>query len=129
MKDRRPPNRLANRVRLSGVPVERARASAVVQRALRIGFTLAELAEVLKIRDAGGTPCHRVYQLAQDKLQGTAADISGLKRTERNLKKVLSDWEKRIQRRGWRRLLILGFESASTTLQIKPGEGFNSRVQ
>jgi len=37
----------------------------VVQRALRIGFTLAELAEVLKARDAGGAPCRRVYQLAK----------------------------------------------------------------
>lgn len=72
----------------------------VVQRALRIGFTLAELAEVLKVRDAGGAPCRRVYQLAQDKLQGIAADISVLKRTERYLKKVLSDWEQRIQRAG-----------------------------
>jgi DNA-binding transcriptional MerR regulator len=38
----------------------------VVQRALRIGFTLAELAEVLKARDAGGAPCRRVYQVAQE---------------------------------------------------------------
>jgi DNA-binding transcriptional MerR regulator len=41
----------------------------VVQRALRIGFTLGELAEVLKARDAGGTPCRRVYHLAQEKLR------------------------------------------------------------
>jgi len=72
----------------------------VVQRALRIGFTLAELAEVLKSRDAGGAPCRRVYQLAQDKLKGIAADIKALKSTERYLKKVLSDWEQRIQRAG-----------------------------
>jgi MerR family transcriptional regulator, copper efflux regulator len=72
----------------------------LVQRALRIGFTLAELAEVLKIRDSGGTPCRRVYQLAQDKLKVIAEDIKALKRTERYLKKVLSDWEKRIQRAG-----------------------------
>jgi len=69
----------------------------VVQRALRIGFTLAELAEVLKARDAGGTPCRRVYQLAQDKLKGIEADIEALKRTKRYVKKVLSDWEHRIQ--------------------------------
>ena len=69
----------------------------VVQRALRIGFTLAELAEVLKVRDAGGTPCRRVYQLAQDKLKGIEADIEALKRTKRYVKKVLSDWEHRIQ--------------------------------
>jgi DNA-binding transcriptional MerR regulator len=47
----------------------------VVQRALRIGFTLAELADVLKARDAGGAPCRRVYQLAQEKLKGIEADI------------------------------------------------------
>jgi len=70
----------------------------VVQRALRIGFTLAELAEVLKARDAGGVPCRRVYELAQEKLVGIAADIEALKRTERCLKKVLSDWERRIER-------------------------------
>jgi DNA-binding transcriptional MerR regulator len=72
----------------------------VVQRALRIGFTLAELAEVLKARDAGGAPCQRVYQLAQEKLKGIADDIAALKRIERSLKKVLSDWKQRIDRAG-----------------------------
>jgi DNA-binding transcriptional MerR regulator len=69
----------------------------VVQRALLIGFTLAELAEVLKTRDSGGTPCRRVYELAQEKLKGIVADIAALKRTELYLKKVLRDWENRIQ--------------------------------
>jgi DNA-binding transcriptional MerR regulator len=72
----------------------------VVQRALRIGFTLAELAEVLKARDAGGTPCHRVYQLAQEKLKGIETDIESLKRMKRYLKNVLGDWEQRVQRAG-----------------------------
>ncbi len=72
----------------------------VVQRALRIGFTLAELAEVLKARDAGGAPCHRVYELAQGKLKAIEADIEALKRTERYLQKVLTDWEERTQRAG-----------------------------
>ena len=70
----------------------------VVQRGLRIGFTLAELSEVLKARDAGGAPCQRVYKLAKDKLKGIRGDIEALKRTERYLKQVLSDWEDRIQR-------------------------------
>jgi DNA-binding transcriptional MerR regulator len=72
----------------------------VVQRALRIGFTLAELAEVLKARDAGGAPCRHVYQLAQDKLKGIDADIETLKRTRRYVKKVLCDWEQRIENAG-----------------------------
>jgi MerR family transcriptional regulator, copper efflux regulator len=69
----------------------------VVQRALRIGFTLAELAEVLKARDAGGAPCRRVYQLAQEKLKGIEADIEAMKRTKRYVKEVLADWEQRTQ--------------------------------
>jgi DNA-binding transcriptional MerR regulator len=72
----------------------------VVQRALRIGFTLAELAEVLKARDAGGAPCHRVYEIAQGKLKGIEADIEALKRTKRYLQKVLADWKERTQRAG-----------------------------
>ena len=72
----------------------------VVQRALRIGFTLAELAEVLKARDAGGAPCRRVYQLAQEKLKSIEADIEALKLTRRYVQKVLADWEKRIQSAG-----------------------------
>jgi DNA-binding transcriptional MerR regulator len=69
----------------------------VVRRALRIGFTLAELAEVLKARDAGGAPCQRVYKLAKEKLKGVTAGIVAMKRTEQYLKQVLSDWEHRMQ--------------------------------
>jgi len=72
----------------------------VVQNALRIGFTLTELAEVLKARDAGGAPCQRVFQLAQDKLQKVSTDIKALKQTERYLKKVLRDWQERMRRAG-----------------------------
>jgi DNA-binding transcriptional MerR regulator len=70
----------------------------VVRRALRIGFTLTELAEVLKARDAGGAPCQRVYKLAREKLKGITADIEALKQTQRYLKQVLGDWEHRMQR-------------------------------
>lgn len=72
----------------------------VVQRALRIGFTLAELAEVLKARDAGGVPCHRVYKLAQEKLKGIEANIEALKITRRYVRKVLADWEQRTESAG-----------------------------
>jgi hypothetical protein len=71
-----------------------------VQRALRIGFTLAELAEVLKARDAGGAPCRRVYQFGQDKLNDIEADIEALKRTRRYMKNVLCNWKRRIESAG-----------------------------
>ncbi len=79
-------------------PVSTVERVLTVQRALRIGFTLAELAEVLKVRDAGGVPCKRVYRLAQKKLEGIEVDIQALRRTKRYLKRVLNDWEQRMQR-------------------------------
>jgi MerR family mercuric resistance operon transcriptional regulator len=77
--------------------VERVRAA---QRAIRIGFTLAELADVFTERDAGRVPCRRVYEMAQQKLDGIRADIVALKRTEKTLQAVLSDWEQRMSRAG-----------------------------
>lgn len=72
----------------------------VVQRALRIGFTLAELSEVLKARDAGGAPCHRVLELAQSKLRGIRADIAALRQTERYLSSLVNEWRQTIHRTG-----------------------------
>ena len=72
----------------------------VVQRALRIGFTLSELADIFKTRDAGGTPCRRVFELAQAKLRGIESDITALKQTRRQIIRVLADWELRMTRSG-----------------------------
>ena len=62
-----------------------------------MGFTLAEPAEVLKARDAGGAPCPRVYKLARVKLKAITADIEAPKQTQRYMRKVLGDWEHRMQ--------------------------------
>jgi DNA-binding transcriptional MerR regulator len=72
----------------------------VVQRALRIGFTLSELSEVLKSRDAGGAPCRRVYEIAHAKLVGIKDDIKALRRTEKYLTQVLADWEQKMAKAG-----------------------------
>jgi DNA-binding transcriptional MerR regulator len=72
----------------------------VVQRARRIGFSLSELAEVLKTRDAGGAPCQRVFELAHQKLAGIRTEIVALKQTERYLERVLADWKSRVRRAG-----------------------------
>lgn len=70
----------------------------VVQRALRIGFSLAELAEVLQARDAGRIPCRRVFQMASEKLKGIRTNIQALRRMERYLKTVLAEWEVQMHR-------------------------------
>jgi DNA-binding transcriptional MerR regulator len=72
----------------------------VVQRALRIGFTLAELADIFKTRDAGGAPCERVLDLARQKLKRIREDIVALQRTERYIQDVLQDWDSRVRRAG-----------------------------
>jgi len=74
--------------------VERVR---VVQNALQVGFTLSELAEVFKTRDAGGAPCRRVYELAQEKLKRIKADIETLRRTEEYLQALLADWQNKLR--------------------------------
>ena len=38
----------------------------LVQRALQLGFSLAELSEILRTRDTGGAPCRRVLRLADE---------------------------------------------------------------
>jgi len=92
----------------------------VVQRALRIGFTLSELSEVLKARDAGGAPCQRVLELAQQKLAGIKTDITALKQTERYLKRVLTDWEGRVRRAGKGQKAHL-LHSLTDVLKTSPG--------
>jgi DNA-binding transcriptional MerR regulator len=92
----------------------------VVQRALRIGFTLSELAEVLTARDAGGAPCQRVFELAQQKLVGIRTDIEALQHTERSLKRVLTDWKSRVQRAGQGQKAHL-LHSLTDVLKNSPG--------
>ncbi len=70
------------------------------QRAIRIGFTLAELADIFQACDAGRVPCHRVYEMAETKLDGIRADIDALQRTEKSLQAVLADWKERMVRAG-----------------------------
>jgi len=77
--------------------IERVR---VVQRALRIGFTLAELSDILRARDAGGAPCHQVYELTEEKLIAVQKDLKILRKTEKDLKKLLADWKVRIRKAG-----------------------------
>src|SRR5436190_6105025 len=41
----------------------------LIQRALVVGFSLADLARVLRARDRGGAPCRSVRELVGDRLE------------------------------------------------------------
>ena len=87
----RPPLRSANGYRCySPESVDRVR---LIRAALSIGFTLDELANILKIRDAGSVPCHKVRNLAAAKLSGLERHIDQLLGLREQLKSVLKSWD------------------------------------
>jgi DNA-binding transcriptional MerR regulator len=71
----------------------------LVRRALSVGFTLDELAQVLKVRDAGGAPCEEVRRLAAQKLVNVQDQLRELTALRDELQKTLSDWDARLARR------------------------------
>ena len=69
----------------------------LVQRALALGFTLRELAQVLRRRDLGETPCRRVREVAVIKLRRMEQDRELLEQRCRALRKTLRDWDRRLE--------------------------------
>jgi DNA-binding transcriptional MerR regulator len=70
----------------------------LVRRALSVGFTLAELARILKIRDSGGAPCHQVRALAAAKLVEVERQVKTLDDLRKTLQGILMDWDQRLDR-------------------------------
>lgn len=65
----------------------------LVQRALRIGFTLDELARILKTRDKGGAPCREVRSLAEKKLEEIEEQLGQLTNLRDEMRSLLKDWD------------------------------------
>jgi len=80
-------------------PPEALQRVQLVRRALSVGFTLDELAKVLKVRDAGGAPCEEVRKLAAQKLLNVEDQLRELTELRDDLQKTLSDWDARLARR------------------------------
>ena len=51
---------------------------AFIRRSQSAGLTLAQIREILDIRDAGHAPCHHVQQLLQERLAGIDQQIADL---------------------------------------------------
>ena len=87
-----PAGRSAKGYRLySAESAERLR---LIRCALGLGFTIAELAEVLPARDAGGAPCRRVRQIAQAKLQEMERRRRELEDLCAALRRTLKQWDR-----------------------------------
>jgi DNA-binding transcriptional MerR regulator len=68
----------------------------LIRRALAMGFTLDELASILKVRDKGGAPCHQVRDLAAAKLSAIENQLNEMIRLRDDLRVMLRDWDSRL---------------------------------
>lgn len=71
---------------------------ALVRKALSIGFTLDEIAEILRARDRGQAPCRRVRDLAAEKLRAIEERLAELEALRDELRSTLRQWELRLRR-------------------------------
>ena len=91
-----PPLRRANGYRV--YPAETLQRVQLVRRALAIGFSLDELAGVLRERDHGGAPCRRVRAIAETKLKDIEGRLQELVVLRAELRKILREWDVRLSK-------------------------------
>ncbi len=77
-------------------PPEAVKRVRLVRRALEIGFTLEELAGILRVRDSGGAPCKQVRSLAAQKLDELGERIEDLCDLREHMRRVIADWDSRL---------------------------------
>jgi MerR family transcriptional regulator, copper efflux regulator len=68
----------------------------LIRRALSLGFSVVELARILKARDSGGAPCKTVRALAAEKLEQIETQMKDLSRFRKELTATLRDWDQRL---------------------------------
>ncbi len=69
----------------------------IAQRALQLGFSLHELSEILRTRDNGVVPCHRVLHLTEEKLHSVSEQIEELRHTQAYMRKLVRQWKKKLK--------------------------------
>lgn len=84
----------------------------LIRRALGLGFSVPELARILKARDSGTAPCQTVRALAATKLEQVKAQMKELTRFRKKLQTVLREWDRRLAGRDGRPARLL--EAMST---------------
>ena len=88
------PRRLANGYRM--YPPDALDRVLLIQRALSVGFTLDELARLLRERDRGRPPCREVRVIAERKLREVEQQLENLARFRETLDQMLRDWDVRL---------------------------------
>ena len=102
----------------------------LVQHALSVGFTLDELARLLKIREKGGAPCGEVRALAAAKLKDLDEQLLGLSMLRKELRRMLDQWDSRLAhtKQGERAHLLDMLATSAPGLERAPSRArFGSR--
>jgi DNA-binding transcriptional MerR regulator len=68
----------------------------LIQRALVMGFSIADLRGVLAVRDRGGAPCRSVRALAGERLDALNRRIEELLTLRDELRLLLAEWDGRL---------------------------------
>jgi DNA-binding transcriptional MerR regulator len=79
-------------------PPEAVKRVRMIRRALAIGFTLRELARILRVREKGGAPCREVRSLAAAKLAELDRQLGEMAALREHLAHLLGDWDTRLGR-------------------------------
>jgi DNA-binding transcriptional MerR regulator len=77
-------------------PAEALARVKLVRRALSLGFSLSELARILRTRERGGAPCREVRALAAEKLVEVERQLSDLTALRDHLRRLLVEWDERL---------------------------------
>ena len=70
----------------------------LIRSAVRVGFSLRQLAAFLRERQAGGAPCRKVRDAAERLLAGVDDQIAELQATKAALTAMVHDWDERLAR-------------------------------
>ena len=104
----------------------------LVKRALAIGFTLEELARILKERENGGAPCREVRALAAEKLEALETWLAELGAVRERLRTLLAEWDGKLAqtpaRRRARLLEALG-EAEPDAAELTAAAPFRRRAR
>lgn len=65
-----------------------------IKKAQAFGFTLDEIKDILDLKDHGKAPCHRVAEIAGERLRQIEAELAKWRGLRRALTKVLPQWKR-----------------------------------
>ena len=108
-------------------PESAVRRVIVVRRALDAGFSIRELSQVLRERDAGGAPCRQVLAIGRDRLGDLERRITELIALRDDLRALLKDWEARVGRLGRNERAGLLDSLAESPTPARRGAGLKAR--